>query len=84
MIGDPPSLVEDAEAGVKRNASAIQNAMREMTKVAEANTVDKLDLQKLLNKMGVRAKPKTMQIEKGIRRFPPRDPSDAANGVSNN
>jgi hypothetical protein len=84
VIGDPPSLVEDAKAGVVRNASAIQSTMRSMTKIAEENTVDKLDLQKLLNKMGVRAKPKTQQIQRGIRRFPTRQPSDAATDGSNN
>ena len=83
VIGDPPSLTEDAKDGMKRNSSAIISAMRTLTEMAEKNTVDKLDLQKLLNKMGVRANPKTMQLEKGIRRFPTRQPSDATNGRNN-
>lgn len=84
VVGDPPSLVEDAGAGAKRNTSAILNAMREMQAMAEKNTVDKIGLQKLLNKMGVRAKPKTLQIETGIGRFPTRRPSDAATDGRNN
>ena len=39
-----------------------------------------IDLQKLLNRMGVRAKPKTLQIEPGAGRFKPRTPSSSGAG----
>ena len=78
--GDPPSLAEDASAQLTRNSTAIIAAMQEMEQQAEKNTIQVIGLQKLLSRMGVRAKPKTLQIEKRSGPFPKRAPSDVVNG----
>ena len=51
---------EDPDAG------QILNAVRELEAAALKNTVQVIDLQKLLNRMGVKAQPKTQQLD-----FPP-------------
>ena len=84
VVGDPPSLAEDAGQGMKRNSSAIMTAMRDMQEAAEKNTVDIIDQQKLLSRMGVRARPKTVQFDRRIGGFPKRQPSDASAGSDNN
>ena len=55
----------DGEEG-DANAGKILIALAAMVKEAEANTVQKIDLPRLLDRMGVRAKPKTRQLD-----FPP-------------
>lgn len=80
VLGRPPSLLEDADDNKKRSSSAITDAMQSMQAEAEKNTVELIDLQKLLNRMGVRAKPKTLQIEPGAGRFKPRTPSSSGAG----
>jgi hypothetical protein len=65
VVGTPPTLAEDAGAGLMRNSSAIVAAMRALEAEAKKNTVEPIDLPKLLNRMGVRAKPKTTIIQSG-------------------
>ncbi|MDG2183360.1 MAG: hypothetical protein P8L78_16840 [Mariniblastus sp.] len=65
VIGKPPTLAEDAGEGLMRNSSAIVAAMRTLEAEAKKNTVEPIDLPKLLNRMGVRAKPKTTIIQSG-------------------
>lgn len=65
VVGKPPTLAEDAGEGLMRNSSAIVAAMRALEAEAAENTVEKIDLAKLLNRMGVRAKPKTTIIQSG-------------------
>lgn len=74
--GDPPIAGAQAEEGDKRNTVAIVQAMQEMEKMAEQNTIQVIGLQKLLNRMGVRGKPKTTQIEDRMGGFDTR-PSDS-------
>jgi hypothetical protein len=78
VVGRPPSLLEDATENSKRNSSAITDAMRDMQEEAKRNTVEPIDLQKLLNRMGVRATPKTVQLDDRIGGFPKRTPADAS------
>jgi uncharacterized protein YlxP (DUF503 family) len=56
------------------NSGAILNAVRQLESAAEKNTVQVIDLQKLLNRMGVRAQPKTQQIDFPAGGFTPRQP----------
>jgi hypothetical protein len=65
VVGKKPTLAEDAGEGLMRNSSAIQAAMRTLEAEAKKNTVEPIDLAKLLNRMGVRAKPKTTIIQSG-------------------
>lgn len=65
VVGKKPTLAEDAGEGLMRNSSAIQAAMRTLEAEAKKNTVEPIDLTKLLNRMGVRAKPKTTIIQSG-------------------
>lgn len=65
VIGKKPTLAQDAGEGLMRNSSAIQAAMRTLEAEAKKNTVEPIDLTKLLNRMGVRAKPKTTIIQSG-------------------
>ena len=58
-------------------------AMQQMKEEAVTNTVEEIDLQKLLNRMGVRAKPKTIQYEKRIGGFRERNPSDTLKNKDN-
>ena len=67
--GDAPQAGEQAEEGDRRDTVAIVQAMQEMEKMAEQNTIQVIDLQKLLNRMGVR-KPKTTKIEDRMGGFP--------------
>jgi hypothetical protein len=61
--GEAPKAGAQAEEGERRDTVAIVQAMQEMEKMAEKNTIQVIDLQKLLNRMGVRGKPKTTKIE---------------------
>ena len=56
------------------DAGAILNAVRAMEADAEKNTVQIIDLQKLLNRIGVRAQPKTTQLDFPPGGFQPRQP----------
>lgn len=56
------------------DASAILNTVSDMEKDAVKNTVQVIDLQKLLNRMGVRARPKTQQRDFPQGGFVPRQP----------
>ena len=67
--GEAPVLGEDANPD-------IVEAMREMEAQAEKNTVQVIGLQKLLNRMGVRAKPKTVQYTEPAGGFKARNSSD--------
>ena len=78
VVGNSPSILEDANDNVKRSSSAINDAMRDMQEEARKNTVEPIGLQKLLNRMGVRATPKTLQIKRRVGAFPTRASSDAA------
>ena len=80
VVGDPPSLTADANETQKRNSTAVNVAMQQMQAMAEKNTVQVIGLQKLLNRMGVRAKPKTLQIEKRFGEFPARSPGSSTRG----
>jgi hypothetical protein len=69
VVGTSPSLGSDA------NPQIVQ-AIQDMEKEAEKNTVQIIGLQKLLSRMGVRARPKTIQYTERIRGFPRRSASD--------
>jgi hypothetical protein len=56
------------------NAGAILSAMRTLEAAAEQNTIQVIDLQKLLNRMGVRNQPKTKQFDFPSGGFSPRRP----------
>ena len=77
VLGKQPTLAEDAGEGLMRNSSAILAAMRELENQAKLNTVEKIDVTKLLNRMGVRAKPKTTIIQSGNIPLPTKSPSDS-------
>ncbi|MDG1873119.1 MAG: hypothetical protein P8J27_04355 [Mariniblastus sp.] len=81
VIGDPP--VSGANSENPEAARAIVMAMQQMKEEAVTNTVEEIDLQKLLNRMGVRAKPKTIQYEKRIGGFRERNPSDTLKNKDN-
>ena len=59
VLGEAPSLGPDANPAVVR-------AMVTMEAQAEANTVQVIDLQKLLNRMGVRGKPKVEKLDNRV------------------
>lgn len=67
--GDAPRPGEDFNP-------LVVSAMKEMEEMADQNTVDKIGLQKLLNRMGVRAKPKTLKLQSNAGGFQERDPRD--------
>ena len=62
---------DDADAG------KILNVLRQFEADAVKNTVQVIDLQKLLNRMGVRSQPKTEQIDLPAGGFVPRSPGSA-------
>lgn len=66
--GNAPVLGENANPN-------IVDAMQQMEAQAVQNTVQVIDLQKLLNRMGVRAQPKTLQLNLPASGFPTRTPS---------
>jgi cell shape-determining protein MreC len=71
VLGEAPSVGPDANPNVVR-------AMEQLEAQAEANTIQVIDLQKLLNRMGVRGKPKLEKIDRRIEEaFPTREPSDS-------
>ena len=80
VVGDAP--VSDGNSLRPEVAQRIVIAMQQMQEDAKANTVELIDLQKLLNRMGVRARPKTVQYEKRLGGFPERSPS-AGSGSRN-
>ena len=77
---------EAPQSGVKGDkkpeaARAIVIAMQDMEKEADANTIQKINLQKLLNRMGVRARPKILQIglpRSGFKPAPERTPEKSS------
>ena len=74
VVGDAP-----VSGGFSENPEAARGvviAMQQMQQDAEANTVEPINLQKLLNRMGVRAEPKTTKFQRGAT-FRPRNPEDA-------
>ena len=77
VIGKPPTLAEDAGEGLMRNSSAIVAAMRTLEAEAKKNTVEPIDLPKLLKRMGVRAKPKTTIIQSGNIPLPSKSSRDS-------
>ena len=77
VVGKPPTLAEDAGEGLMRNSSAIVAAMRTLEAEAKKNTVEPIDLTKLLNRMGVRAKPKTTIIQSGNIPLPSKSSRDS-------
>ena len=81
VVGDSPS---SGDPGRRPEAArAIVIAMQQMREDAKANTVELIDLQKLLNRMGVRARPKTVQYEKRIGGFRERGPGDGSGSRNN-
>jgi len=64
------------------NAGRILSAVQSMEAAAIKNTVQVIDLQKLLNRMGVRAQPKTKQIDFPNGGFVPRQPSGSSSRPS--
>ena len=76
VVGDSP--VSGADSRRPEAARSIVIAMQQMQEDATANTVDLIDLQKLLNRMGVRARPKTVQFQKRIGGFRERQPTDGS------
>jgi len=56
------------------DAGEILNVVRDLESAALKNTVQVIDLQKLLNRMGVRARPKTSQLDFPPGGFVPRQP----------
>ncbi len=69
VVGDSPNVGPDANQNVVR-------AIQSMTAEAEENTVQIINLQKLLNRMGVRAKPKMEKLDDRRSEFQRRSPSD--------
>lgn len=70
VVGDSPDIGPDANPNVVR-------AIQTMTAQAEDNTVQIINLQKLLNRMGVRAKPKLEKLDGRTGEFQTRSPSDS-------
>jgi hypothetical protein len=68
-LGDPPNL------GVRANPAVVA-AMAKMKSEAEANTIQIIDQQKLLQRMGVRAQAKLELLNRAVREggFEPRTP----------
>ena len=60
------------------DAGQILIATRELEAAAVKNTIQVIDLQKLLNRMGVRAQPKTKQLDFPPGGFPKRQPGGSA------
>ena len=77
VVGDAPVSDGNSRPGAA-NASAIVIAMQQLQEDAKANTIELIDLQKLLNRMGVRARPKTVHFEKRSGGFQERRPSDGS------
>ena len=69
--GNEP-LIDGGEEDV--NAGKILTALRELEDEAKKNSVQVIDLQKLLNRMGVSAQPKTKQLDFPPGGFVPRQP----------
>jgi hypothetical protein len=69
VLGEAPNLGIDANPAVVR-------AMEKMEAMADENTVQTIDLRKLLIKMGVRNKAKIEKLDSRIGEFETRDPSD--------
>ena len=70
VVGEAPNIGPDANLNVVK-------AIQTMTAQAEDQTVQIIDLQKLLNRMGVRAKPKLERLDRNNSEFQPRSPSDS-------
>ena len=81
VMGDAPISGENAQK--PEAARAIVVAMQQMKEDAVANTVKEINLQKLLNRMGVRAKPKTIKYDDRIGGFRERQPSDTLKSEDN-
>jgi hypothetical protein len=77
VLGDSPSL------GVLANPG-IMAAMRKMKSEAEANTIQIIDQQKLLQRMGVRAHGKMELLDRRVREgaFEPRNPPAGAGAAA--
>jgi len=69
VLGEAPSIGPDANPAVVR-------AMAKMEGQADENTVQPISLQKLLNRMGIRSKPKMEKIDRRIGEFQKRSPDD--------
>ena len=67
----PPKLPEPPGGG------GVLNRIRALEAEAKKNTVEPIDLPKLLNRMGVRAKPKTTIIQSGNIPLPTKSPRDS-------
>ena len=76
VVGDSP--VSDGNSLRPEDARAIVIAMQQMQADAKDNTVEMIDLQKLLNRMGVRARPKTVKFEQRAGGFSERRPGDGS------
>jgi len=72
VIGDAPVL------GGERANPAVVTAMKAMELQAEKNTVQVIGLQKILNRMGVRTRPKTVQLDDNAGGFQSRSPNDSS------
>jgi len=81
VMGDAP--VSGQFSDKPENARAIVIAMQQMKEDAVSNTVKEIDLQKLLNQMGVRAKPKTIKYDNRRGGFRERQPSDTLKSEDN-
>ena len=81
VVGSAPKSGANSEK--PEAARAIVVAMQQMQDEAKANTVEPIDLQKLLNQMGVRAQPKTLLYKKPSGGFTSRSPSDATEREDN-
>ena len=77
VVGNPPTNAEDASEGRMRNSSAIIAAMRDLEAEAKKNTVEPIDLAKLLSRMGVRARPQTTIIQSGNIPLPSKSSPDS-------
>ena len=70
VLGDPPDMGPDANP-------AVVTAMKTLEEQADRNTVQVIGLNKLLNRMGVRAQPRVERLNQRLRDgFPTRTPSD--------
>jgi hypothetical protein len=69
VLGEAPNVGTNANPAVVR-------AMEKMEGIAEENTVQTINLQKLLNRMGIRSKPKMEKIDSRSGEFQPRSPAD--------
>ena len=80
LVKGNQSLIDGEEGDA--DAGKILNAQREMENDAEKNTVQIIDLQKLLNRMGKSAQPKTKQLDFPPGGFVPRQPGSISEGSS--